>query len=53
MLYKLKDKRERNERLVKYHQQHPDMTLRALAGLYRISTARIHQILKRYGKATT
>ena len=48
MNYKQKDKRERNERLVKYHQEHPDITLRSLAKIFRISAVRVHQILKSF-----
>lgn len=48
MIYKQKNKRERNERLFKYHKEHPDITLRSLAKIFRISAPRVHQILKSF-----
>ena len=47
MTYKYAEKRERNERLRRYYAAHPNMTLRALAGVFRISHARVCVILKK------
>ena len=42
----MSDKNERNKRLVEFAKQHPTYTIRALAKIFRISGARVHQILK-------
>lgn len=47
MSYKYAEKRDRNERLRRYHAAHPDMTMRALAGVFKISSARVCVILNK------
>lgn len=45
--WKRKDKRERNKRLIAYRAAHPDMTVRAIGKIFKISHVRVVQILKR------
>ena len=44
-MYSMKDKRERNSRLVAYYVAHPDMTIRAIGKVFHISHARVAQIV--------
>jgi len=44
-MYSMKDKRERNLRLVAYYEAHPDMTIRAIGKVFHISHVRVAQIL--------
>jgi predicted transcriptional regulator len=46
MIYKMKDKRDRNERLRKFAREHPDYTHQALADIFHISRSRVSRILK-------
>lgn len=46
MKYTHQDKRKRNQRLYDYRQSHPDWSLKAIAKVFHISTARVSQILK-------
>jgi len=43
----LKNKEDRDERLWQHHKAHPEMSQRALAKQFRISQARVSEILKR------
>ena len=40
-------KRERNERVIKFAETHPDWTHRAIAGIFRIDRSRVSRILQR------
>jgi len=53
MTYKLRDKRDRNERLIKYHLERPDITMKSLGRIFRISESRVSQLLKRIKDGTT
>jgi len=46
MKFKLKDKRDRNERLKKFAQEHPDYTQDAIARIFHISRSRVCRILQ-------
>jgi len=48
MSYKLRDKKDRNERLLKYRHEHPDITLKSLGRIFKIGESRVCQILKKY-----
>ncbi len=41
------EKKYRDTNLIRYRQQHPDITVRALAAIFKISKSRVHQILKK------
>ena len=45
MAYRLKEKRERNERLYEFWLAHQDWTLRSIANVFHISHPRVIQIL--------
>ena len=47
MKYKLRDKRARNKKLIEFAARNPELTLRELGSLYKISYERVRQILKR------
>jgi len=46
MKFRLKDKRERNRRLVKFQEEHPDYTHQAIAGIFHLDRSRVSRILK-------
>jgi len=44
----LKEAKKRDESLVAYHKKHPRVRQRALARMFKITQARVNQILKKY-----
>ena len=44
----LREAKDRDARLIDYYKKHPRVRQRALAKRFRISQARVNQILKRY-----
>ena len=47
MTYRMKDKRERDKRLIKFAEEHPDYTHKALAGIFHIDRSRVTRILQK------
>lgn len=45
--YRMRDKRERNKRLVKFAGEHPEFTHQALANIFHIHRSRVTRILKK------
>lgn len=45
--YRMKDKRERNDRLVRFASEHPNWTHSAIAGIFRMDRSTVSKILKR------
>ena len=41
------EKEKRNSNLIKYYNDHPGVTFRALGAIFKISGARAHKIIKR------
>jgi len=48
-MYKQSEKRKRNRQIIALAESNPDMTQEELAELFRISQARVSQILKANG----
>ncbi|KKL99206.1 hypothetical protein LCGC14_1816790 [marine sediment metagenome] len=46
MNYRMKDKKDRNARLVKFAKEHPDYTQEAIAKIFRIHRSRVSRILQ-------
>ena len=46
MKWRMKDKRERNQRLLKFREEHPDYTLTSIARIFHLHPSRVCRILK-------
>jgi hypothetical protein len=44
------EKEKRNENLLKYYNDHPGITYRAIGAIFKISGARAHKIIMRFRK---
>jgi len=50
LTWKRIDKKRRNERLVKFAEEHPDYTNKALGGIFHLSQSRVCRILQKFKK---
>ena len=44
--YRIRDLRKRNEDIREFHKKNPELTLRELAAIFKLSHQRIHEILR-------
>jgi len=50
MKYRMRDKRDRNQRLIRFAQEHPDYTHQAIANIFHLDRSRVSRILKAKSK---
>ena len=51
MVYKLRDKRKRNEQLIRYSKENPELTMREIGAVFGLSGQRVHVILSKAKEA--